>query len=55
MADCPETPMMRGSPFPSPKESVMRQYSFILRACVVLSLLLASAFMAGWKWEHLPH
>jgi hypothetical protein len=33
----------------------MRQFPFILRACVVLSLVLTSSFMAGWKWEHVPH
>jgi hypothetical protein len=33
----------------------MRQYAFILRVCVVLSLVLTSLFMAGWKWERFPH
>jgi hypothetical protein len=33
----------------------MRLYTFIFRLCVVLCLVLTSLFMAGWKWEHLPH
>jgi hypothetical protein len=33
----------------------MRPYAFILRTCVLASLVLTSMFMAGWKWDHLPH
>jgi hypothetical protein len=33
----------------------MKTYAFILRFAVLLSLVLASAFMAGWKWEHFTH
>jgi hypothetical protein len=29
----------------------MRPYTFIFRACVLASLVLTSAFMAGWKWD----
>jgi hypothetical protein len=32
----------------------MRLYVFIFRSCVLVSLVLTSAFMAGWKWDHLP-
>ena len=28
-------------------------YAFIFRSCVLVSLLLASALMAGWKWDHI--
>jgi hypothetical protein len=33
----------------------MRPYPFILRACVLASLVLTSMFMAGWKWDLAPH
>jgi hypothetical protein len=33
----------------------MRPYAFIFRSCVLVSLVLASALMAGWKWDHLAH
>lgn len=33
----------------------MKSYAFIFRIAVVLSLVLTSAFMASWKWEHFPH
>jgi hypothetical protein len=29
----------------------MQLYAFILRSCVLVSLVLASSFMAGWKWD----
>ena len=32
----------------------MRPYPFILRACVLASLVLTSMFMAGWKWDLAP-
>jgi hypothetical protein len=32
----------------------MPQYSFIFRLGVLVALVLASAFMAGWKWP-IPH
>jgi hypothetical protein len=33
----------------------MRPYAFVLRTCVLVALVLASALMAGWKWDHLLH
>ena len=33
----------------------MRMYPFIFRLCVFACLILGSAFMAGWKWEHFTH
>jgi hypothetical protein len=29
----------------------MRHYAFILRMCVLASLVLASMYMAAWKWR----
>jgi hypothetical protein len=37
------------------KEPTLRSYAFILRLSVLASLVLTSAFMAGWKWEHIVH
>jgi len=37
------------------KEPTLKSYAFIIRLSVLASLVLTSAFMAGWKWEHLPH
>jgi hypothetical protein len=33
----------------------MRPHAFILRLTVLASLVLASAFLGGWKWELIPH
>ncbi len=33
----------------------MRAHSWITRVSTFAALALASAFMGGWKWEHLPH
>ena len=28
---------------------------FIFRLSIVVALVLTSAFMAGWKWDHIAH
>jgi hypothetical protein len=33
----------------------MRTYTFLFRLCVLASLVAASAFMGGWKWDLVPH
>jgi hypothetical protein len=47
------TPMNRRPP--RHKEPTLKSYAFIFRLTVLLSLVLTSAFMAGWKWEHIAH
>jgi len=31
----------------------LKPYAFIFRLSVLLTLVLTSAFMAGWKWDHI--
>jgi hypothetical protein len=33
----------------------MKSYAFLVRFAVLMSLVLTSLFMAGWKWEHISH
>jgi hypothetical protein len=33
----------------------MRPHAFIFRTCVLVSLVLSSMFMAGWKWDQFAH
>ena len=30
-------------------------YSTVFRLLVILTILLAAAFNAGWKWDAIPH
>jgi hypothetical protein len=44
---------MIGPSFPSVVRELwqMRPYTFIFRVSVLVALVLASAYMAGWKWD----
>jgi len=33
----------------------LKSYAFIFRLSVLAALVLTSALMAGWKWEHITH
>jgi hypothetical protein len=51
----PETTDDQPVLFSPPRSQQMRPYPFIFRACVVVSLVLSSSFMAGWKWDFFRH
>ncbi len=48
-------PPIKGATPPLVKEPTLKSYAFIIRLSVLASLVLTSAFMAGWKWEHIAH
>jgi hypothetical protein len=37
---------------PRKEQTTMRVYTFLFRLGVLMTLVLASAFVAGWKWGH---
>jgi hypothetical protein len=48
----PERRSIGDDPRTLSKEKTMKSYAFFVRLAVLISLVLTSLLMAGWKWEH---